>query len=117
MSTKKYQLQDNLATNLECTIAIDTTIVDENMAHEINNFRIDAEGRLADNDDNIYQVVAKMAGAAFMNLALEHCSSDVAYLGKKFLELEGFPATGITLVELDGACFVDVDFMECEEIL
>ncbi|OKP27645.1 DUF2528 family protein [Serratia fonticola] len=116
MDIKRYVI--SWFCTLDLIVEIDHDILTEEKLHQINNFWIDAKGRLIDADGNVLHAVLKMLGRRCFLL----CAADWfdgSELATKFNE-EGWPpmdgSHGIRIIDCDELEFEESDITVSEII-
>ncbi|MGO1072292.1 DUF2528 family protein [Lysobacter sp. CA199] len=111
---KRYCVSD-ADTDMSVTIEIDHDVIDP-YAAEINNFWTGSAERLAAANGDLTVVVARLAGASFLDFVLNGTHVHYA-LQDKFDALEGWPGQGIRIIDFDASYlpeFDDVDLVVVE---
>jgi len=106
---KKYRITSGM--DLELTLGIDTDVLSEELAHEINDFWAGADEILEASDNDVYQAVVRRAANPIWNELLNDWDGVWALeqLGKS----EGWPERhGITILDYElpdrDQCSLDV---------
>lgn len=121
----KFRVTSTILDDSEVVLVVDDEIMTDAMAHEINNFWSSSEYRLADENGDIIQVVAKMFGEQ----VLRYVSNDDGgyayepdacrrYLGYVLDDVrEGWPDKehlGITIMKIEVPSVTD--YVEIEKL-
>lgn len=100
VGVKRYEVQDNW-TELGVVLEVDHSVINVEMAQEINGFWGGAEERLAAADGDVVKAVIRLAARNLMWGLLSYQGNEALVLSY-FEREEGWPGTGIKLLSHEG---------------
>jgi hypothetical protein len=107
---KRYKLESGMDTSI--TLDIDTEVITEALAHEINGFWIHSDLVLSDSDGDVFQAVARRAAGPLLGFLFDDYTPNSAV--SRLSEMEGWPPTetitGIRVVDIEKPELGPLDF-------
>lgn len=107
---KRYKLEAGMDTSI--TLDIDTEVITEALAREINGFWTSAEDVLEESGGDVFQAAARRAAGGLIGFLFDGFTTDGAV--SELSESEGWPPdevlTGIRIVDHDLPEFGSLDF-------